>query len=533
MHADGARSSPGCARITLHSVSSRIDWKTAVLLFAAVLLFSVLGANHPLLIPGEARHAGIVHDMWAAQQYLMPRIDGLPVLDGAPLHYWVSLFFVELFGASEWVARLPSALAAAVTLVFLVRLWLPRISVGAVVPLVVMFLIQPAVVVASRYASADMFNVMLLALSVGSFLLAVECVEQHRQAGGQILRAWIACALLGLAAGPMAIAVPLIIVFLWLAMRRKARLIRLMCWWPGPLSAAALILPWYVLVADRYPGIVTTILHKQALQLWDGGRHSWAEMGCFGYGLLLFGGLVPLMVCLYRYWDANRRQALRTPVAGLMATWLVVVLFLHPVLAMTAVGPAALVTIPMLYFAFVALMPDAKGWRSRDSWAWALHILVAGVVTSAGVYLAGKQSSTLPTLTSVVGELYRSATDKVILLDRYDYEFNFYMRSPKLVYVVSDWRIGVDASPSWKTELAESAPFAPQTAARMLLTSNDLVQKLCERRVVNLWVIGSEQAASRHPILRDVPIYFGRTDVRVWYLDAESYLPRCAEHHGG
>ena len=72
-------------RIKFHSVSNEINWNVLLWLIVGVLLFAMLGTgSYPLLGPDESRHAGIVHDMWAARQYLVPRVDGLPMLDGKP-----------------------------------------------------------------------------------------------------------------------------------------------------------------------------------------------------------------------------------------------------------------------------------------------------------------------------------------------------------------------------------------------------------------------------------------------------------------
>ena len=535
MNADCARGTSDFTRSKFHSVSDGIDWKTAVGLFVITVLCSIVGATcHSLLVPGEARHAGIVHDMWAARQYLMPRVEGLPVLDGAPLHYWLSLGFLGLFGAAEWVLRLPAAISAALTLVVMARVWLPWLPARSTVTLAILFLIQPALALASRFASPDMLNILLLTVSVSAFLQAVARLEQGEPASSWALAAWVATGLLGLGAGPLASAVPLVIVILWLTLRRRCGLVRALCWWPGPLAVAALLMPWLYFADAQYPGVVAVMVEKQLFSLIGRGREGWME-GYGLYGLLMVGGLLPLATCLYRCRNPDRLRAARTPVAGLMAVWLAVLVPLHPLVAMTAVGSVAMITVPLIYFGVLALGPGPQGRGGARGGAWLLHAALLGAaVVAAGAPLVAYRASDLPPLAQTLAKHYRGTTDKVVLLDRFDYELNFYMRSPKLVYVVADWSAAAGSvMPSWKAELIGSARFAPDTARRLLLEHDAFMEKLCERRVVNLWVVGSPQAYERHPILLELDVLGGPHGELLWYLGAGTELAQCATWSGG
>jgi len=500
-----------------------MNWNTLVWLTIAALFASMIGAgSYPLLGPDEARHAGIVHDMWAAQQHLLPRVDGFPALDAAPLYYWLSMGFLFLFGVEEWAVRLPSALSAALALGVMAKVLSPWRLRRALVTLVILFLAQPGLVMAGRFASPDMLNILLLTVAVGSFLQAANRLEAGQSPAPWIMGAWVGTALLGLGAGALAVGVPLIIVCSWLALRRRFDIMRALCWWRGLSLAAALILPWLWMAARQYPGIVASMLEKQALAVFGHARYGWVEPCREPCGLLLLGGILPILICLYRFRDPVRRQAIRTPTAGLMAVWLAVLVPLHPLVVMTVVGPAAILAVPLLYFGVLALVPGGRGRSWEDACAWLLHVVLIVGVGMVGLRFFGQRASTMPAVVQVVSELYRPTTDKVILLDRYDYEFSFYMRSPKLVYVVSDWVAGGDGAPmaSWQRELLGSARFAPDTAQRLLLTHQAFLEKLCEPRVVNLWVIGSERAVERHPILSGLTQVVDTGTVRAWYLDA-------------
>ncbi|MFA7670101.1 MAG: hypothetical protein WCX93_12200 [Burkholderiaceae bacterium] len=526
MKAGHSSGGPNAVFARLHLVSKRIDWTVPVwLALVALAWLSIGNGSYALLSPYEARHAGIVHDMWAARQYAMPRVDGLPVLDGAPLYYWVSLGLLAVFGSGEWVLRLLSSLSAALMLGFMANALSPWPFRLGRWTLAILFLLQPALIVVGRFASPDMFNILLLTVAVGSFHRAGAGLEAGGWPAPWLISAWGATALLGLAAGPLAMLVPLLTVFLWLALRRRFDLAMALCRWPGSLAVVVSVLLWLWLVAPEQPGMVWYMVERAALAVL---KHEGNDPGYPSCGLLVLAACLPLFSCLYRYRDPMRRKALHTSLAGLMAIWLLVLALLHPLVAMAPMGHAAIMVVPLLYFGVLALAPAAAGRSWRDVFAWCLHTLLAVAVGLAGVFFHAQRVSTmLPAIESVMS-LYQPTTDKVILLDRYDYELNFYMRSSKLVHVAADWAPGDNASmPAWKKELLESARFAPDVAQRLLLTHEAFLERLCERRVVNLWVIGSEEAAAQHAILSDLTEVVGAGKVRAWYLDAGTVPGQC------
>jgi 4-amino-4-deoxy-L-arabinose transferase-like glycosyltransferase len=99
------------------SKAGRIDrWGLA--LVAALVAFPFLG-SFGLLEPDEGRFAQIGREMAANGNFLVPYLNGIEQFYKPPLVYWVNAVGYEVFGVSEWSARLPSALSFfGVTLLF-------------------------------------------------------------------------------------------------------------------------------------------------------------------------------------------------------------------------------------------------------------------------------------------------------------------------------------------------------------------------------------------------------------------------------
>lgn len=529
MDADRASGASGVSVIDMLPPAAGISWMIrAGLAVAGLLSLAVVFVSNPLLSGEEARHAGIVYDMWAARQYLVPRVDGLPVLDGAPLYYWLAVASISLFGVHEWTLRLPSLISALLVL-WVVSCALKNSGLRLRFAIVLgLGLVQPGLMVAGRIAAPDMLNILLLALALGGFAQAADDAERGLRRPRGVFLAWCALGLLALGAGLFAILVPLGVITLWLALRKRLGLVRML--WTGPAltMASLLVLPWWWFVSVQYPGIVSAMMERQALEIVGLGSHGWMQSWLDARGLLVLASIVPLAACAFRLRSTACLAVMHTPTAGLMAIWLVVFVPFYPLLTMSRAGPAVMMAVPLLYFAAMAL--GSHGGRPR--WGtvrvcWA-HLAVASAAVITGVHFFTVRSSEVVPLTQVIGKLYLPAIDKVIMLDRYDYEFNFYMRSPKLVSVVADWTDdGKAAQPDWKQELRRSAPYAPETAKRLLLTSQGFHDRICERRVVNLWIVGTQEAALQHPVMADLTAVSGTGDLQAWYLSARTTPAQC------
>jgi 4-amino-4-deoxy-L-arabinose transferase-like glycosyltransferase/glycosyltransferase involved in cell wall biosynthesis len=88
-------------------------WLTII---GIVIAYFAFAGNHGLLEPDEGRYAEIPREMLASGEFLTPTLNGIPHVQKPPLLYWTTALSYQLFGVSEWTARLPSILSALGTL---------------------------------------------------------------------------------------------------------------------------------------------------------------------------------------------------------------------------------------------------------------------------------------------------------------------------------------------------------------------------------------------------------------------------------
>lgn len=84
-------------------------------LLAILISFAGIG-SHSLWSPDEPTGAAVGRGMLDSGDLIVPRLNGEPFLEKPPLYWWVQVAAFRVFGVSDAVARLPSALFSMLTL---------------------------------------------------------------------------------------------------------------------------------------------------------------------------------------------------------------------------------------------------------------------------------------------------------------------------------------------------------------------------------------------------------------------------------
>jgi 4-amino-4-deoxy-L-arabinose transferase-like glycosyltransferase len=231
------------------------------LTLAIVLLGLAYGLTaYPLLDPDEGRNAEVAREMAATNDYVLPRLDGLPYPDKPVLFFATAAAAMEVLGPTALAARLPSlafTLATLAVVAWFARrrsggdaAWTATVALGA----------SP---LALGFARTVIFDSALTFFVVVAVVAFYQAMPDREPAAGSRMRgeggwgwsaaAWAAMALAVLTKGPIGLALPLMIVVPYSLWRRNARVV----WAPaGPLLFAALLLPWLMLMSGRVPGFL-------------------------------------------------------------------------------------------------------------------------------------------------------------------------------------------------------------------------------------------------------------------------------------
>src|SRR5882724_835619 len=207
-----------------------------LLLFAGCILFHTVGTwSLPLIDRDEPRFAEASREMIQRADYIVPHFNNQLRLDKPPLAYWAQVASYRIFGESDFGARFPSAIAAALTALVIVG-WGYRIGTAtAGWWAAIIFTLSLQTFVHAKAAVADMWLVLFMTLAHWAgyeLLYRSDTNNEHRTSNlnnRRFLWWWIFYLSLGLgflAKGPIAwtplltVAVVIIYTRHWQLLRR-------------------------------------------------------------------------------------------------------------------------------------------------------------------------------------------------------------------------------------------------------------------------------------------------------------------------
>src|SRR5262249_12310627 len=222
---------------------------------AVFLWLAAVAWLRPLSLPDEGRYVGDALEMLWSGNWLEPTLDTLPYFHKPPLFYWLTAASLGTFGINAWAGRLSSLLAATACALSLYHfLWRWSGHAQARTALLVL-LTAPFFYGGAQFANMDM---LVTASISGTILCAAHGVlgtsDGARPSRSALLGAYALAALGLLAKGLIGIAIPAIVIGIWLVFVGRPWMILRLVWLPGVALFAVLGLPWFLLMQARYPG---------------------------------------------------------------------------------------------------------------------------------------------------------------------------------------------------------------------------------------------------------------------------------------
>jgi 4-amino-4-deoxy-L-arabinose transferase-like glycosyltransferase len=241
-------------------MSRRYEW--IVVLFAAVIFLSGIISPPSLMDDVDASQALIARNMLQSGDWVTARLDGVAFLDKAPLKYWITAIFYSMFGIHDWVARIPSALAAIILcwVTFRFGRWAFSAKVGFYAGLFLSTCI--GLFLFTRIVIPDVILTLSVTVSLWAFLRVLDAEERHPRLWAYVMAASLAAGLL--LKSLIGLVFPVGIAFLFLVFTR--RLFDRQTWkrlypFSGFLIFIAIAAPWHVLATIRNPPYFDFTMH--------------------------------------------------------------------------------------------------------------------------------------------------------------------------------------------------------------------------------------------------------------------------------
>lgn len=259
----------------------------------------------------EAKNASCAREMWESEEWIVPTFNGELRTDKPPLHYYFMGMAYEFFGVNEWAARLFSMFfgVGTILLVFIFTeryinrqtAWWAAVVIWASLHFAIQF----------HMAVPDPY--LIFWLTAAHFTFFAFNQENKRI---YLYLCFVAIGLGVLTKGPMAIALPglVMLLFLWLSGRLSWKTVWKHEPWTGVIIVALVAVPWYYLVHQKTGGEWTEgFFFKHNLN-----RFSKTMEGHGGIFLLTFvyvlAGMLPYTVYLpqaiARAWQQRKEKEL-------------------------------------------------------------------------------------------------------------------------------------------------------------------------------------------------------------------------------
>ena len=308
--------------------------------------------------------------MARTNDYLVPHLDGLPYLDKPIVYFAAAAGVMELVGFTETAARLPAYIATLATIGLLV--WFARRRWGDEAGWLA-GLAYATMVLPLAYARAAIFDSTLTLCTTAAIL---GMLEERRVA------AWAAMAVGALTKGPIALAIPLLVLVPH-ALATGASVRRLFSR-RGLIAFAAIALPWFVAVSMAHPDFPGYVFLRETLARFT--TRSFHRTAPWWYYLPIvpvaaFPWIVPALARVRHWrvtWAARRDPAAHEPL--LLACWVIVPLFFFT-LNQSKLPQYVLPLMPA--FALAATRNLLEGESAGAARAYAAVALLAGLALVA------------------------------------------------------------------------------------------------------------------------------------------------------
>ena len=445
------------------------SWLTLAALWLVLLLLACL---RPLAVPDEGRYGEIGRWMLQSGDWLTPRLNGIPFFHKPPLLHWLEAMSLATFGINALALRLVPALHVGLMLVVL-YLSARTISSERIARRAALMLgTSLTFLVGGQYINHDMMVATWIAVAIWCFGFAFMAGDKPNTTLARL--GFMACALGMLSKGLIGIALPGLVILLWLIRTHQLKKMLHLPWLSGLALFAAIALPWFVVAQQKYPELFNYMFIGQQFNRYTAATYNNPQPWWF----YLLSMVLLLFPWVFFSLNQVRRQARRAlgvspEAAPLMAPqwWSLCWIWAVAITTFFSVPNSKLVGYILPVMPPLALL-SALGWERAMAHRASAGKVFAGVcVLNIAIALAIVTQVGHVTRTGRTQDVARvlacaaSPTDTVYASEAFPYDLPFYAQTTKPLVMLGNWPLlRQQAGDGWHRELFEGADFDAQAA---------------------------------------------------------------------
>lgn len=348
---------------------------------AIMLTYVSLVGRYRLAEPDEPRYAEIAREMIELRDWVTPHLNYVKYFEKPPLVYWLTAINFELFGMSEFVARLSPVCFGLVGIV--VAFVLGRSMYGAWTGYAAAALLatSPLYFGLSQILILDIPLTALMAVGLAAFWFAYNSAAapagvafSRRQLLVWLL--YVATGLSVLTKGPVAAVLTGGIILVYLSLRGDLRAVRWVLSPPALIAFVVITLPWFILVSRRNPEFINFFIVDQHLKRFLAPNEH--QQGAWFFIPIVLGGMLPWTVFALFAPGRIRRSVVRVLRRRVSAATLFCVVWSSVIFVFFSLSGSKLATYVLPMFCPVAIL--AARWFEQVLAQQQRHILARGCV---------------------------------------------------------------------------------------------------------------------------------------------------------
>jgi len=439
-----------------------------LILLGLWLLLLLLAGIRPLAVPDEGRYGEIGRWMLESGDWLTPRLNGIPFFHKPPYVYWLEAASLATFGVSAWSLRLVAALHAGLMLVTLYLAARAIASESIARRAVLMLGTSLSFLVGGQYVNHDTAVAAWIGVAIGCFAFAFMAADRPHAHLARL--GFAACAFGMLSKGLIGIALPGMVLLIWLVATRQLKKVLYLPWFSGLALFVLISAPWFVIAQQKYPQLLDYMFinhhfKRYTATSFNNPQPVWFYLAAVG---LLFFPWVFLALRQLRY----RGPSQTTPEPMARPWWLLCWIWVLAILLFFSIPNSKLVGYILPVMPPLALLA-ALGWERAMARRPAASRIFAGVcglnlvialvaLTQVGGVTRTGRSEDLSRVLACAAR----PSDTIYVMDGYPYDLPPIAQTNRPLVVLADWpSLRKRAHDGWQRELFEGAEFDAQAAA--------------------------------------------------------------------
>ncbi len=372
----------------------------------------LIGLSHP----DEVFYTQTAKEMIDNHSWLVPYLFDGPNFEKPILSYWLFMGAFSLLGVGSFSARFFPAVFGTIGVIgiyFLGKKAFDDERKGLYAALVLMSSLL--YIGLSRTVFTDMFFTVFIELALTSFYYAY--VDASFKKWGMVFF-WIFTALAVLTKGILGLAIPLLVIVIFLGLRKELRFIKYTSFWIGVALFAVIALPWYVFVIINYgQSFIQEFFYNDHFRRIVQAEHLSNDTWYF-YPISTIGLMAPWSIFLIRaLWKLPQHLNKNTqPIYLFLTIWIAVVFVIFQA-AHSKLISYIFPLFPVLALLTGDYLKTAVGYASRRLFTFSAIIFPVAIISFV-IYAALKFSHYLPSLREIIIQIgiYLCITYGIIFL---------------------------------------------------------------------------------------------------------------------